>query len=147
MYLFKQNKNLYANDTILLPSGQKLNEVNDAITAVLYKCHHWLTNNNLVCTVVKLRHYFLHQKGKKYLIKGCALIYLGNEIHPSEEIKYLGLQIDSLLTGKVIVDYIVTKCDARIIYMARYKDALDYKCRKKLTSALIQRYFDYASTA
>ena len=31
--------------------------------------------------------------------------------------------------------------------MARYKDVLDFQCRKKLTSALIQCYFDYASTA
>ena len=138
---------LYADDTILLSSGKDLNEVKDAITSALYKCHHWFTNNNLVMHSGKTETILLTSKRKKHLIKNFVLNYLGNEIQPSEEIKYLGLKIDSLLTGKVIVDNIVTKCNARIKYMARYKDVLDFQCRKKLTSALIQCYFDYASTA
>ena len=62
-------------------------------------------------------------------------------------VKYLGLKIDSTISGDKIVDSIITKCNARLKFLHRYRDVLNFKAKKLVTSALIQCHFDYASTA
>jgi hypothetical protein len=89
----------------------------------------------------------LTSKRKKHLQKDFVINYAGKTVKPSETVKYLGLKIDSTVSGDKIVDSIVSKCNSRLKFMYRYKDILNVKTKKLLTSALIQCHFDYASTA
>ena len=143
----KSSMILYADDTILMTSGTDIEEVKCTLTSALSKCHHWFSNNKLVMHSGKTETILLTSRRKKHLISNFILKHQGNEIKPSENIKYLGLNIDCLLSGNNIVDNIVKKCNARLKFLARHKNVLKLDCRKKLTSALIQCHFDYASTA
>ena len=73
--------------------------------------------------------------------------HAGQVIKPSTSVKYLGLKIDSTLSGELIVDSILSKCNARLKFLYRYKNVLKFKTKKLLVSALIQSHFDYTSTA
>ena len=86
-------------------------------------------------------------KRKKQLQQNFIINHAGQQIKPSQSVKYLGLTIDSTLSGEHIVDSILAKCNARLKFLYRYKNILNIKTKKLLVSALIQSHFDYASTA
>ena len=70
-----------------------------------------------------------------------------NVIKSVHSVKYLGLQIDNMLSGENIVMSIIGKVNARLKFLYRHKKHLDVKCRQLLSSALIQCYFDYACSS
>ena len=76
--------------------------------------------------------------------KDFSIICNGTIIKSVHSVKYLGLQIDNMLSGENIVISIIGKVNARLKFLYRHKKHLDVKCRHLLTSALIQCYFDYA---
>ena len=80
-------------------------------------------------------------KRKKYLQKDFIINYAGQRINSSQVVKYLGLKIDSTISGDKIVDSIITKCNARLKFVYRYRDVLNFKAKKLVTSALIQCHF------
>jgi hypothetical protein len=61
--------------------------------------------------------------------------------------KYLGLKLDSTLSGDSVVQDIVTKCNNRIKFLYRNNNCLDFNTRRTLALALIQCHFDYGASA
>ena len=138
---------LYADDTILISSNRAVQNVIQELESALSQCHHWFNNNKLVMHSGKTESILITSKRKQHLQKEFVINYAGQVIKPSDMVKYLGLKIDSTLSGDKIVDSILTKCHSRLKFLYRYKDILSVKTKKVLTSALIQSHFDYASTA
>ena len=62
-------------------------------------------------------------------------------------VKYLGIEIDDDLSGNNIVNEITKKANTRLKFLYRYKNMLNFECRKILCSALIQCHFDYACSS
>ena len=138
---------LYADDTILLCSGKDPEFVAQQLSSALLQCYHWFTNNRLVMHSGKTESILITSKNKRHL-RNKFIIRNGDQvIKPSESVKYLGLKINGTLSSQEIVDSVLTKCNSRLKFMYRFKDTLDIKTKKLLTSALIQCHFDFASTA
>ena len=138
---------LYADDTILLVSDRDINKVAKELGNALSRCSHWLTNNGLSMHMGKTEAIVLSSKRKKHLTKHFVIQCNGHDIHPSDEVKYLGLKINQTLSGENIVNSILSKSAARLKFLYRHGHALDQSSRKILASALIQCHFDYAVSA
>lgn len=138
---------MYADDTILLVSDCNIDTISTKLGIEVANCYHWLTNNCLSMHMGKTEAVVLSSKRKKHLIKNFVIKCQGYDIKPSDTVKYLGLHIDQFLSGELTVNSIVSKCTLRLKFMFRYSKALNEKSRKLLASAIIQCYFDYASSA
>ena len=129
---------LYADDTILLCSDKDPNIVSDKLSKALSNCQHWFTNNKLVMHSGKTESILITSIRKQHLKNNYIIHHAGQTIPPSDSVKYLGLKIDNTLSGKATVDSILSKCNSRLRFMARYKNVLNEKTKKFLTSALNQ---------
>ena len=65
----------------------------------------------------------------------------------SNQVKYLGLVMDTNLSSHVTVMSIVKKAHARLKCMYRHRNSFGKMSRQLLSSALIQPHFDYAATS
>jgi hypothetical protein len=138
---------LYADDTILLSSHKNPEIVAQELSSALAQCYHWFTNNKLVMHSGKTESILITSKRKQHLQNQFVIRHGDQLIRPSGSVKYLGLKINNTLSGEEVVDSVLSKCNSRLKFMYRFKDVLDQKTKKLLTSALIQCHFDYASTA
>ena len=134
---------MYADDTILLVSDRNLKNVAQNLSTELSRCSHWLTNNGLSMHMGKTEAIVLSSRRKKHLTKNFVIQSNGHDIHPSDEVKYLGLKIDKTLSGEATVNSILSKCTGRLKFLYRQGSALNQASRKVLASALIQCHFDY----
>ena len=135
---------LYADDTILLTSHKNVTTVTENLSEAARNCYHWLSNNFLSMHMGKTEVIFFSSKRKRKFIKNLTISLCGNVIKPKQEVKYLGLKMDNTLSGDAVVKDIVTKCNNRLKFLYRHRDALDTKIRKTLAMALLQCHFDYA---
>jgi hypothetical protein len=138
---------LYADDAILLSSNCDVNKVTSELSKEVSNCHHWLTNNNLAMHMGKTEATILCSKRKRGLLRNIVINCEGHPIRPSDEVKYLGLQIDNTLSGESTVSQIVSKVSAKLKFLWRNADVLDFQARRILVFALIQSHFDYAVSA
>jgi hypothetical protein len=135
---------LYADDTILLVSNRNIDAVSQDLSHAAETCYHWLTNNKLSMHKGKTEVIVFSSKRKKHHTNGFRITIDGNIIQPKQCVKYLGLKIDSDLSGESVVCDIVSKCTSRLKFFYRHKDALNLDARKTLACALVQCHFDYA---
>lgn len=138
---------LYADDAILLSSHCDIKQVIQDLSMEVSNCHHWLTNNKLSMHMGKTEAIILCSKRKRNLLKNVVINCKDQSIEPSDEVKYLGLKLDSTLSGDSTVSCIINKCMSRLKFLYRNADALDFKSRKLIVSALIQCHFDYGVSA
>ena len=64
-----------------------------------------------------------------------------------KSVKYLGLELDQTLSGESFANKIIKKANGRLKFFYRQGNCLNFKCRKLLSSALIQCHFDYSCSA
>ena len=137
----------YADDTVLLVSNRCLHIVSQQLSSELTNCFHWLTNNHMSMHMGKTEVIVFSSRRKRHLAKNFVISCQGQQIFAKPEVKYLGLKLDSILSGNSIVDNIVSKSTSRLKFLYRHANCLDQKSRKTLVSALIQSYFDYNAPA
>ena len=118
---------LYADDTILLTSHKNVSTVTENLSEAARNCYHWLSNNFLSMHMGKTEVIFFSSKRKRKFIKNLTISLCGNVIKPKQEVKYLGLKMDNTLSGDAVVKDIVTKCNNRLKFLYRHRDALDTK--------------------
>ena len=137
----------YADDTILLVSNNNLNQVSKLLSNEMKNCYHWLVNNRLSMHKGKTEALILSSNRKRHLTRDFYIKLDEHIIKPSKTVKYLGLTINSTLSGEEIVTSIVNKSVARLKFLYRHSKALDNKTRTLLCKALIMCNFDYAIAA
>ena len=143
----KSNMIVYADDTILLVSNNNLNQVSKLLSNEMKNCYHWLVNNRLSMHKGKTEALILSSNRKRHLTRDFYIKLDEHIIKPSKTVKYLGLTINSTLSGEEIVTSIVSKSVARLKFLYRHSKALDNKTRTLLCKALIMCNFDYAIAA
>ena len=94
---------MYADDTILLISNRDLAKVASGLSREISNYFHWLTNNLLSMHMGKTEVIVLSLKRKRHLTKDFVIECQGKAIKPSDTVKYLGLSIDSTLSGETTV--------------------------------------------
>ena len=135
---------LYADDTILLIANRSVEIVSKELSRAAETCYKWMTNNKLSMHRGKTEVVIFSSKRKKHLTKDFNITIDGNTIQPKDTVKYLGLKIDSDLSGTSAVDNIINKCTSRLKFFYRHKDSLNLKTKQTLACSLVQCHFDYA---
>ena len=62
-------------------------------------------------------------------------------------VKYLGLNIDNILSGEIVVNSIISKVNARLKFLYGQSNCPSAKTKKNLCSALILCHFDYSCSS
>ncbi|MCU7801436.1 MAG: hypothetical protein KZQ70_15225, partial [gamma proteobacterium symbiont of Lucinoma myriamae] len=86
-------------------------------------------------------------KRKLKKVQEFKVICNGHTIESTNSVKYLGLNIDNLLSGELVVNSIISKVNARLKFLYRQSSCLSVKSRKSLCSALILCHFDYSCSS
>ena len=78
-------------------------------------------------------------------MKGFHIVCNDHTIDSTTSVKYLGLNIDNILSGEIVVNSFISKVNARLNFLyTRQSNCLSAKTRKNLCSALILCHFDYS---
>ena len=138
---------LYADDTALLYSHRDPTCITRFLSQELESCHDWLVDNKLSLHVGKTEFITFGPKRKiaKVYENDHYVSCYGNKIKLSKTVKYLGVSLDSSLSGEAIVTTIAKKAGQRLKFLYRNKDCMSFDIKKTLSLALIQCYLDYAS--
>ena len=76
-------------------------------------------------------------------MKDFHIVCNDHTIDSTTSVKYLGLNIDNLLSGEFVVNSIISKVNARLNFLYRQSHSLSAKPRKNLCSVLILCHLMY----
>lgn len=110
-------------------------------------CSDWLVDNKLSLHLGKTESILFGSKRKLKKVKDFNIVCNGHTIESTTSVKYLGLNIDNLLSGELVVNNIISKVNARLKFLYRQGNSLSRKTRKNLCSALILCHFDYSCSS
>ena len=138
---------LYADDSTILFSHRDPDQIASKLSKVLESCSEWLVDNKLSLHLGKTECILFGSKRKFKKIKEFKAKCNDHVIEHTTSVKYLGLNIDNLLSGDLIAKNILSKVNARLKFMYRHSSSLSSRTRKNLCSALILCHFDYTCSS
>lgn len=138
---------LYADDSTILFSHRDPAQIANKLGKVLESCSDWLVDNKLSLHLGKTECILFGSKRKLKKVNNFHVQCYDHKIEPTQSVKYLGLNIDNLLSGELVVNNILSKVNARLKFMYRHSNSLSQRTRKNLCSALILCHFDYSCSS
>ena len=138
---------LYADDSALLASDKDPQVIGDKLSRMLNSNWHWMIDNKLSLHLGKTEAILFGTKRKLASIDNFSVTCNNKAINTSQSVKYLGVTLDSTLSGEFIATNIIKKASGRLKFLYRHSDLLNTKSRKTLCSALILCHFDYACSS
>lgn len=119
--------------------------ISKTLASELNSCNNWLIENKLSIHYGKCESVLFGSKRKCKMVDNFSITCNGHTITSQSNIKYLGSQIDSNLSGETIATHLIKKANGKMKFLYRYSNFLDKSTRKILCSSLIQSSLDYAS--
>ena len=110
----------------------------------LEQCNQWLIDNKLSVHMGKTELILFGSKGKIKRYDDYSITSCGQTVTATKSVKYLGLEIDNVLSGEQMASDIIKKVNSRLKFMYRQANFFDQKIKKTLCSALILCLFDYS---
>ena len=138
---------LYADDSALLVSGSDPNSIATQLSQELKSCYDWLVDNKLSLHLGKTESILFSTKRKSNINNNFQVFFNTTPITNVNSVKYLGLNLDSTLSGESIVSTITQKATSRVKFLYRYNSILKEQSKKILCSALIQSHLDYCCSS
>ena len=138
---------LYADDSALLISGQDPESIATQLSQELKSCYDWLVDNKLSLHLGKTESILFSTKRKSKLNNNFRVFFNATPITKVNSVKYLGVNLDSTLSGESIVSTITKKATSRLKFLYRYNSILKEQSKKILCSALIQSHLDYCCSS
>ena len=135
---------LYADDSAILASGKTVSEVEKALSDDLQAVSDWLVDNKLSLHLGKTESIVF---GSRHKLKSQPKLNIscnGTPISQTDSVKYLGVTIDQFLSFKSMAESVLTKVNARLKFLIRKRDYLNFYTKKLLVMSLIQCHYDYA---
>jgi len=143
-----QNKlMLYADDSVIIAYDKNPRVVADMLGSGLNSCHQWLVDNKLSLHVGKTECILFGTKAKLRNVPEFCVAFDNQVIKSQDNIKYLGVSMDSTLSGESMVNSVINKVSGRLKFLYRHALILNQTLRKNLSSALIQCHMDYCCTS
>ena len=107
---------------------------------MLEQCHDWLVDNKLSLHLGKTESILFGPSRKVKCVgeNSFNISCHGFKIEMKTCVKYLGVMLDNMLSGELIVQNIITKVNQRMKFLYRNSKCLSIQSRKTLCSALIQ---------
>ena len=138
---------LYADDSCILFSHRDPEVISSKLSKMLEQCHDWLVDNKLSLHLGKTESILFGPSRKVKCVgeNSFNISCHGFKIEMKTCVKYLGVMLDNMLSGELIVQNIITKVNQRLKFLYRNSKCLSMQSRKTLCSALIQCHLDYAS--
>ena len=112
---------LYADDSIIYFSHKDPDQIAHKLGKVLESCSDWLVDNKLSLHLCETEYILFGSKRKLKRVKDFKVTCNGHTIEHTTSAKYLGLKIDNLLSGELVVNNILSKVNARLKFMYRHK--------------------------
>ncbi|CAK1595354.1 unnamed protein product [Parnassius mnemosyne] len=135
----------YADDLTLYYSSKNFTELSYRLNSALFYLNNWLTNNGLSLSPTKSRVVIFSRK------RFCPNISISvqNQIIPTcDNVKFLGVFLDSKMTGIPHLTFIAQKCEKNVNILRSltgvWWGSHPY-CLKLLYNALIRSHFDYGT--
>ena len=136
---------LYADDTVIYTSNSDIDEVHTTIQSDFNILEEWLLQNKLLLNKNKSVVMIFGSNSKLKSISDSCKISCndGTILQNVDKVKYLGVWLDSTMTFKTHIDYVVRKVNCRINMLYRSRNCFTYSVRKKLAMQLIFPILDY----
>ena len=137
----------YADDSALLASSSDVSEIEEILKCELESVSEWLAENHLSLHLGKTESILFDSSKRLAKCKELNITCNGIlDIGSGSEVTYLGVTLDQNLSGFSMISKIISKCNNKIKFLYRNANNLDKQIKMLLTSALIQRHFDYGSS-
>ena len=138
---------LYADDSALLFSGKNPDVIAERLSVELSTCKRWLVDNKLSLHVGKTECLLFGSRRRLKSVENFRVFCDGTAVQRVTTVKYLGILLDSNLSGSAHVGGLMKTCAGRLSFLYRNSSLLDFNCRKTLCAALIQPYLDYCTSS
>ena len=138
----KFDLNLFADDAYLAMSGTSPNELAKNVNKELVKIYNWLNLNKLSLNVDKTK-YLIIKNNRKTIDCNFNIKFGSQFIEKTDQIKYLGVIIDSKLNWKPHIDYIKKKISSGCWALYKLKNFLNKQILKQIYYGLIHQRLQY----
>ena len=138
---------LYADDSALFFAHRDPLVIADCLSTELSNCRKWLIDNKLSLHVGKTESVIFGSKSSLKRVESFQVLCEGREVRRVHQVKYLGVFLDTTLSGFNHVNHVLKTCTTRLAFLHRNSSLLDFNCRKTLCTSLIQPYLDYCSSS
>ncbi|CAH2097448.1 unnamed protein product [Euphydryas editha] len=136
----------YADDIALYSCSLSFSEANSKLNSALYYLNNWLTDHGLTLSVSKCSGIVFTRKRS---VPDSISLHINNQpITIQNHVKFLGVILDSKMSGVQHLNYISNKCEKNINILRSLSGVRwgshPYS-QKLLYNAIIRSHFDYAS--
>ena len=138
---------LYADDSALVFSHRDPGVIGARLSHELFCCKQWLIDNKLSLHIGKTECMLFGSCRKLKRAGNFQVTCEGMAVKQVYCVKYLGVHLDSDMSGKTQVRTILKTCAGRLAFLYRNASLLDKTCRTILCSALIQPFIDYCCSS
>ena len=128
---------LYADDCVLLVSGRDPNVISDTLSKNLESCQKWLVDNRLSLHLGKTESLLFGSKRKLQAAENFQIKCDSTDISAVPVVKYLGLKLDTTLSGEDIIESVVNKSTSRLKFLYRQAGSLTAETKKTLCQTLV----------
>jgi len=133
---------LFADDTNIYYEAENLDKLELVINKELKKLHTWLIVNRLSLNIDKT-HFVVFHPFNKPLMKKITLKIYKKAISEGDQVKYLGITIDSTLSWRTHIDNVSTKISKTIGLLYKIRYFVDIKIIKTLYYSLVYPHLLY----
>ena len=134
---------LYADDSALFFSHKDPECIANRLSIELSNCKRWLTDNKLSLHVGKTECLLFGSRRRLGRVGEFSVTCDGTAVGRVMSVTYLGVVLDSNLSGTNHAEKLIKKCAGNISFLCRNSSLLDTNCRRILCSSLIQPHLDY----
>ena len=138
---------LYADDSALVFAHNDASFIAERLTKELDSCRKWLVDNRLSLHVGKTESILFGTQRRLNGVGEFKVFCDGTPVARVSHVKYLGVVMDSNLSGSEHARSVLKTCFSRLAFLFRNSSFLDFQSRKLLCSALIQPHLDYCSSS
>ncbi|KAJ8964692.1 hypothetical protein NQ317_003315 [Molorchus minor] len=140
--------NLFADDTLLACSDVNLNQAIQKMNIILSNVEDYLTINKLKLNVTKTKGMVITTKYKynNINIHNINISIYNEEIEIVTTVKYLGFQLNNVLSFDNHFEYIYKKISKKLILFCRLANNLSFASRITVYQSIIQPHFDYCAS-
>ena len=135
---------LYADDSCLTVTHRDINYIENTLNSNLSSLCDWLVDNKLSIHLGKTESILFGTSTKLAKVNHLNIHHGNHVIEQKQSVKYLGVTLDNTLSGKSMVDRILSKINGKLRFLYRKQRFLSKGVRRLLCNSLIQPHYDFA---
>ena len=110
---------LYADDSCLIVTHKDINYIENTLNANLSSLCDWLVDNKLSIHLGKTESILFGTRSKLAKVNKLNIQYGNHVIEQKQSVTYLGVTLDNILSGKSMVENILSKINNKLRFLYR----------------------------